>query len=143
MRDSVFSRENSSAKSDIFTNNVLSTKDDESKIDSNRDYILSKDNASDPIDRSDDISKKDGVSLVYGVSNVDDASNLSSVDNISILGNISEADNVSQLEDELETWESFYKSNRDMFEMIRKWKDLNERYGKISFVIVTFSFWVR
>ena len=37
-------------------------------------------------------------------------------------------DYVPELEEELETWESFYRSNYDVFELIRKWKELNDRY---------------
>ena len=37
-------------------------------------------------------------------------------------------DCVPELEEELEIWESFYRSNYDVFELIRKWKELNDRY---------------
>ena len=36
-------------------------------------------------------------------------------------------DRVPELEEELETWESFYRRNYDVFELIRKWKELNDR----------------
>ena len=36
-------------------------------------------------------------------------------------------DCVPELEEELEIWESFYRSNYDVFELIRKWKELNDR----------------
>ena len=35
---------------------------------------------------------------------------------------------VRNLEEELESWEKFYQSNKCIFELITKWKDLNDRY---------------
>eukprot|EP00116_Pleurobrachia_bachei_P013986 sb/3474248/ len=34
---------------------------------------------------------------------------------------------VLQLEEELDRWESFYNSNSELFELIRRWNNLNER----------------
>ena len=42
-------------------------------------------------------------------------------------GRISITEYVPQLEEELEIWESFYRSNYEVFELIRKWKELNDR----------------
>ena len=120
-QDSVFSNQ---TKDDVDEINLIDDEDDDL---TKSNHVLSKDINSSS-DHTDDISKSDGVSLVYGVSNVDEVSNISSIDNIANLGSISRADSISRLEEELETWESFYKSNREMFEMIRKWKELNERY---------------
>lgn len=56
-------------------------------------------------------------------------SHVSIGDGVSIRDIVSNAhDSVPQLEEELETWEAFYRSNYDVFELIRKWKELNDRY---------------
>lgn len=124
-QDSVFSNQ---TKDDVDEINLIDDEDDDL---TKSNHVLSKDINSSS-DHTDDISKSDGVSLVYGVSNVDEVSNISSIDNIANLGSISRADSISRLEEELETWESFYKSNREMFEMIRKWKELNERFFELE-----------
>ena len=36
------------------------------------------------------------------------------------------------LEADLEAWESFYKSNRFIFDMVAKWRDLNDRYLELQ-----------
>ncbi|KAL5270206.1 hypothetical protein ACHWQZ_G001070 [Mnemiopsis leidyi] len=41
-------------------------------------------------------------------------------------------DCVPELEEELEIWESFYRSNYDVFELIRKWKELNDRFAELE-----------
>eukprot|EP00116_Pleurobrachia_bachei_P003352 sb/3463614/ len=39
---------------------------------------------------------------------------------------------VLQLEEELDRWESFYNSNSELFELIRRWNNLNERYTQLQ-----------
>jgi len=41
---------------------------------------------------------------------------------------ISREAQVRNLEEELESWESFYQSNKCIFELIAKWKELNDKY---------------
>ncbi|XP_063689662.1 uncharacterized protein LOC134822480 [Bolinopsis microptera] len=78
-----------------------------------------------------DIENKDHLSntnLIYETTKDTDNNEVLSRDN----GRISITEYVPQLEEELETWESFYRSNYDVFELIRKWKELNDRFAELE-----------
>ena len=71
----------------------------------------------------DDIENKDlsNANLIFEATKDNDNSDVMLRDSERMI------DYVPELEEELETWESFYRSNYDVFELIRKWKELNDR----------------